>query len=224
MDWKTINLLKRALRSPSRISAFWRWSKKTPRKGPQGFFVPVATLVIVGSTAVAGAFLANAQSGSGSLVREVPIDEFPATISSLKGIKPLLPDVSDYIVDKVAARQLGKALFWDTQAGSDGNACATCHFHAGADIRVKNQVDPGVKAGDSIFGLRASDASVSGPNKTLIAADFPFHQLADPKDRESQVKFDTNDIFGSEGTFAGDFVSSRPGHGIRNLKPLLANT
>ena len=36
---------------------------------------------------------------------------------------------------------LGKALFWDMQVGSDGiQACATCHFQAGADVRSKNQV------------------------------------------------------------------------------------
>ncbi len=36
---------------------------------------------------------------------------------------------------------LGKALFWDVQVGSDGRtACATCHFHAGADHRVTNQI------------------------------------------------------------------------------------
>ena len=33
-----------------------------------------------------------------------------------------------------AAIQLGKALFWDMQVGSDGiQACATCHFRAGAE-------------------------------------------------------------------------------------------
>ncbi len=50
--------------------------------------------------------------------------------------------MSEYIVDKVAAQQLGKALFWDIQVGSSGVACASCHFHGGADIRTKNQVDP----------------------------------------------------------------------------------
>lgn len=31
---------------------------------------------------------------------------------------------------------LGKALFWDVQAGGDGQtACASCHYHAGADTR-----------------------------------------------------------------------------------------
>jgi cytochrome c peroxidase len=185
-------------------------------------WAPFTVFLIAGSTALMGALLAEAQTKSSSLVRDVPIEELPPTIGSLKGIKPLLPDVSEYIVDKVAAQQLGKALFWDTQVGSDGNACATCHFHAGADIRVKNQVNPGIKAGDSIFNLMASTAGVSGPNKTLTAADFPFHRLADPKDRESKVQFDTNDVFSSQGTFAGDFVSSRPGHGSRDLNALLA--
>jgi cytochrome c peroxidase len=40
------------------------------------------------------------------------------------------------IKDKSAAIQLGKALFWDEQVGGDGKqACATCHFQAGADSR-----------------------------------------------------------------------------------------
>jgi cytochrome c peroxidase len=51
----------------------------------------------------------------------------------------------------VAARQLGKTLFWDMQVGSDGQACASCHFHAGADNRTKNQPNPGLNAGDSTF-------------------------------------------------------------------------
>src|SRR5437867_5899580 len=40
----------------------------------------------------------------------------------------------------LAAQQLGKALFWDMQVGSDGQSCASCHFHAGADDRAKNQL------------------------------------------------------------------------------------
>src|SRR4051794_38574838 len=39
------------------------------------------------------------------------------------------------IVNQAAAVRLGKALFWDVQAGGDGQvACATCHFHGGADM------------------------------------------------------------------------------------------
>jgi len=32
--------------------------------------------------------------------------------------------------------------FLDTAIGSDGQACASCHFHAGADSRSKNQLNP----------------------------------------------------------------------------------
>src|SRR4051794_35523548 len=48
------------------------------------------------------------------------------------------------IVDRAAATILGKALFWDIQASGDGKvACATCHFHAGADSRMMNTLNPG---------------------------------------------------------------------------------
>lgn len=134
-----------------------------------------------------------------------------ADIPSLVGVKPILPDVSAYIRDPIAAQQLGKALFWDTQVGSDGQACATCHFHAGADIRTKNQTDPSVRntvaALQNIFDARDNNAGIAGPNKQFAALDFPFHKLADINNRESSVIFDTNDVFSSQGTYAGDFVS-----------------
>ena len=45
---------------------------------------------------------------------------------------PLPAALGDYVADQNAAIRLGKALFWDMQAGSDGKtACATCHFQAG---------------------------------------------------------------------------------------------
>ena len=58
---------------------------------------------------------------------------------------PLPANLADFVADKKAAIVLGKALFWDQQAGSDGLACASCHFHAGADSRIKNQIDPGLR-------------------------------------------------------------------------------
>jgi cytochrome c peroxidase len=42
------------------------------------------------------------------------------------------------------ATVLGKALFWDISVGSDGMACASCHFHAGADVRITNALTPGL--------------------------------------------------------------------------------
>src|ERR1043165_4457679 len=52
---------------------------------------------------------------------------------------PLPPNLGEFIADRTAPIELGKALFWDMQPGSDGfAACATCHFRAGADPRSKN--------------------------------------------------------------------------------------
>jgi cytochrome c peroxidase len=74
---------------------------------------------------------------------------------------PTQPDVQRFIADSNAAARLGKALFWDMQAGSDGRtACASCHYDAGADSRSRNQVNP--------HGTTAFAA-----NEQLTAADFP---------------------------------------------------
>jgi cytochrome c peroxidase len=52
--------------------------------------------------------------------------------------------VGSHVIDRAAAVALGKALFWDVQAGSDGvTACASCHFRAGADTRLRNTLNPG---------------------------------------------------------------------------------
>lgn len=142
------------------------------------------------------------QSGNGSKV------------GSLVGVKPLPVDTSPFIKDQNAAAQLGKALFWDTQAGSDNQACASCHYHSGADIRIKNAVNPGFdEAAASLpqwkaFGPRKSDGTPTGPNVELSAADFPFKTYLNPADRHSTVLYETNDRFGSSGTFAGDFENA----------------
>ena len=58
---------------------------------------------------------------------------------------PRPANLGDFVRDERAAEVLGKALFWDMQVGSDDvQACATCHFRAGADPRAKNQVSPGL--------------------------------------------------------------------------------
>ena len=64
--------------------------------------------------------------------------EFGPLPTSLKAIPiphtPGLFDTNDpIIINKQKAIILGKALFWDTNVGSDGMACASCHFDAGAD-------------------------------------------------------------------------------------------
>lgn len=148
-----------------------------------------------------------------TLVNPLDANGLPsAPIRSLKGLQPLLPvGLEEYIADPLAAQQLGKALFWDTQIGSDGTACASCHFQAGADIRTKNQLNPGLRGDDSLFNMRANGQK-SGPDLKFEAADFPFRKLADSNDRDSDIVFDSNDVFSSQGTFGGDFVTSkRPG-------------
>lgn len=60
----------------------------------------------------------------------------------------LRPDLAEFIADVEAAHVLGKAFFWDMQAGSDfrrtddgafvGTACASCHFRNGADARGRH--------------------------------------------------------------------------------------
>ena len=108
---------------------------------------------------------------------------------------------------------LGKALFWDIQVGSDGMACATCHYHAGADARVTNQLSPGrapdVRPTAATFEATAS-AGQGGPNYTLRGSDFPLHQPSDPTDLTSPVLFTTDDVVGSAGAFGGQFQGSSP--------------
>jgi cytochrome c peroxidase len=135
----------------------------------------------------------------------------PPTIGSLHGVPvPEPAQMARFVRNRGAAIALGKALFWDTQLGSDGQACASCHFHAGADNRTKNQLSPGLLAGDTSYTHPMLGGGTGGPNYTAGADDFPFHKLLDPNDRNSTVLFDTNDVFSSQGTFAGGFVSVRP--------------
>ncbi|MBI5663669.1 MAG: hypothetical protein HZC49_01070, partial [Nitrospirae bacterium] len=116
-----------------------------------------------------------------------------------------------------AAIRLGKALFWDMQVGSDGQACASCHFHAGADNRARNQLSPGLKAGDDLFGNNT--IGVPGfpqftPDYTLVDTDFPLHVLADPEENNflnRVVLADTNDVVSSMGVFAATFLDINPG-------------
>ena len=197
---------------PTRTVASRAPSVRKPRRLYRAVGTPSLFAIVTFATVAAGMLTVHAKTGTPLLSRIVPFEEPINTIGSLKGVQPVKPDLSEYIVDKLAAQQLGKALFWDTQVGSNGAACASCHFHAGADIRIKNQVDPGVKAGDKGFEARGNGQGSSGPNKAFTAADFPFHRLANPSDRESAVLFDTNDVFSSQGSLGGDFISSKRTH------------
>jgi cytochrome c peroxidase len=131
---------------------------------------------------------------------------------------------------RFVAAQLGKALFWDMAIGSDGNACASCHFHAGADSRVKNQLSPDLtrfentRDGD-VKGLHFSNPDQDtmfhepdpvdgawGPNYTLLDEDFPFVKFIGNGDNVSTsgdtinpAAGNTNDVASSMGVFFTEF-------------------
>lgn len=111
--------------------------------------------------------------------------------------------LSQFVRNKTAAIQLGKALFWDARVGSDNRtACATCHFNAGADNRNKNQVSPGLLTGfpnliadnpDKTFQLGG------GPNYLLDASNFPL------TNDNTAARLDINDVISSQGVFNAVF-------------------
>jgi cytochrome c peroxidase len=106
------------------------------------------------------------------------------------GAYTIRPDLVEFIADLPAAIQLGKAFFWDMQAGSDNKtACATCHFNAGADIRNRNQLNPGPN--------KLWDAEAYGPNSVLWEGGLPF----------TMETFDTDNIVSSQGIRKARFLS-----------------
>jgi cytochrome c peroxidase len=146
----------------------------------------------------------------------------PVVFDTLTGT-PLVDEASGdgangFIKDLDAAIVLGKALFWDMQMGSDEVACATCHYHGGADNRQRNQLSPGLNGGNGVFD--PTRTGKLGPNNKLRPRDFPFHELADPADRDSLVLFDTDDVASSSGMFFSAFNDIVPGDPIDDCTPI----
>jgi cytochrome c peroxidase len=93
-------------------------------------------------------------------LKDVPVAEPMAAVIPVvtPGVNPIpgpdtplnfQPLTADIVKDQTELIALGKALFWDMQVGSDGvQACATCHFNGGADIRTTNQINPGQNSED----------------------------------------------------------------------------
>lgn len=89
---------------------------------------------------------------------------------------------------------LGKALFWDQQVGGDGiMSCASCHYHAGADHRQKNQVNAGA---NGVF------ETVGKKGQLTTAKMFPFGWATNTPKKD--------DVIGSQGTQSGDFREINP--------------
>lgn len=157
--------------------------------------------------------LASGLASSAFAQQRVPNNGVPGPLASIPvpDIEPALQAMtvrttgstdSSYVFvkNKSAAIALGKALFWDMQVGSDGKtACASCHFHAGADPRSKHQ----------LFPDRGSFGSV-GLNGQLTRSLFPLTRFADPKNRDS-ARTSWGAIIGSQGGFLEEFLGVQPG-------------
>lgn len=136
--------------------------------------------------------------------------EDPPRPPSLKTVPvPGPADLDEFVADPEALLVLGKAFFWDMQVGSDGRtACATCHFHAGADSRTRNQLNPGQRrvAPDGVPDPDLDFGTGLGPNLDLLPAHFPLSP-------------GTNDVVGSQGValFAFRGWTGRP---REHLEPL----
>src|SRR2546426_2601818 len=184
--------------TPFPSSCHTRRKFPTRKLAPVLLAVAVLTVLATGLSQHFGAVRAQAPA---------PPPHVVAGLASLKTIAVPVPrNLAAYIKDRTAAIALGKALFWDMAVGSDGQACASCHFHAGADSRSKNQLNPGFRSVPPDTTFTVFSAGGGGPNYQLKTADFPFHKLADPGDQNSPVLFDTNDIASSAGVFAAAFT------------------
>jgi cytochrome c peroxidase len=174
---------------------------------------------------------------NGPVITQIVLTSENAPPGPLESIPvPLPATLGEYVSNQSAAIALGKALFWDMQTGSDGRtACATCHWHAGADIRFKNTVHPGV-AGSS-FGPQSANttaaalaarAAFRGANSQLTPADFPTHRLQSPLlpgDIPGQtppvnpVVYDNPEVAGSAGVVSRLYTGITPGSSADNSDP-----
>jgi cytochrome c peroxidase len=101
--------------------------------------------------------------------------------------EPIPQPTNGNIINNAAAIRLGKAFFWDSQSGSDGQvACATCHASFGADARRINVLNPGP---DRIY----ASGGVTGPG-----------QLFTPQ------LITNDDVVGSQGVSLRIFESINP--------------
>ena len=151
-------------------------------------------------------------------------------IASTGGVP--LPDLSGIVQDMDALEALGKGAFWDMAMGSDGvQACASCHFHAGADPRTRNQLNPGgARVRDQHHGVVRGYHGASGapddsfemgaPDSELTAADFPFVRTPNAWIENGDVNEpdtaagNSNDIASSMGVFLSEYIGVTPGYEI----------
>lgn len=162
----------------------------------------------------------------------IPVNEEDFFRTNTTGLPPELnpatrPGAGNQLpIGRAAAEVLGKALFWDMQVGSDSvQACGSCHFHAGADNRTRNQRNPNTNGplgnNATLESLPASQTTAF--NSDVLQGDFPFHNAA------QDAPGTPNDVMSSMGvsrfkTFTdippiGASSFGAPVNGIRPLLP-----
>ena len=145
------------------------------------------------------------------LIQPTPLNTAvkPPMTVTLDGVQQL-NGISSLTRNNAALVQLGKALFWDTAVGSDGMACASCHFASGADSRTLNQINPGFNHGNHTYD--ALPGGTVGPNAALKVNDFPLWQFTTPTvDALGNPKLNAtvvDDVISSSGTLNGTFVNT----------------
>lgn len=171
-------------------------------------FVLVCTMLLPGGAVWAGG--------------QQPLHKIPAPVPRTQAELPQFPELALYVKDVPSAIALGKAFFWDMQAGSDGRtACASCHYKAGADplsVRSRNQLHPGP---DGVFQVQPAAAS------TLTGTDFPFFQVNPPtgrlridpltglpQDPLTTITRNFNDVAGSQGVLKTAFTGINAGNPV----------
>jgi len=134
--------------------------------------------------------------------------------------------------NQAALVRLGKALFWDMQVGSDGvQACATCHFSAGADIRIRNQISANLSdanfhanspgpppkgsglGGDALFGNPTVPYTANDPNTPGGSAEPPPARFSVPGFPQFAPNYMvTSDDFPLNGWFRPTLLTPRGRH------------
>lgn len=141
-------------------------------------------------------------------------------LAPLKTVKvPLPSNLDDFIQDRQAAIALGKALFWDMQAGSDGmTACATCHWHAGADGRIGNTL--------GLPNDNPHKVTLRNPVSRLQEWEFPFVRVDDPNTADdvvspnAKVVENREEVVGSKGVERRSFVKVINGQAVEVGNPV----
>ena len=147
-----------------------------------------------------------------SMTATVDVEELEIPINEHDFLRPAtdtagVPAALQPYIGRPGAEVLGKALFWDMQIGSDGvQACGSCHFHAGADNRTRNQRNPNTNGplGNAATLEALSVSNTTFFNSDVAPGDFPFHKRINPDvagdgtDPAIMVS-DANDVMSSMG-------------------------